>query len=69
MLKNLRSKVKKNLEIFSLILLIIITVFLTSYFNYKKNHSQQTYENLFDNIYLKKTLSYIINNLDPNLKN
>ena len=68
MLKNLRSKIKKNLEISSLILLIILTVFLTSYFNYKKNNSKQTYENLIDNIYLKKTLSYIVDNLDPKFK-
>ena len=68
MFKNLRSKVKENLEISCLILLIIITAFLTSYFNYKKNNSKQSYENLIDNIYLKKTLNYIVDNLDPKFK-
>ena len=68
MLKNLKNKLKKNLEIFSLILLIIITSISTSIFNYKKNLSNETYSNFVNNIYFKKTLKHIIKNLDPKYK-
>ena len=65
MIKFLKIKIIKNFEIFGLILLILITGFSTSYFNYKKNNNQITYNNFIDNIYLKKTLKEIIDNLDP----
>ena len=65
MLKNLKNKLKKNFEIFSLITLVIITVISTSIFNYKKNLNDNTYNNFVDNIYFKKSLNEIIQNLDP----
>ena len=65
MIKNLKNKLKKNLEIFGLITLIIITAFSTSYHNYKKNLNDEKYINVIDNIYLKKTLNHIIENLEP----
>ena len=68
MLKILKNKLKKNFEIFALIILIIITAISTSYFNHKKNQTNQTYNNFIDNIYLKKTLNHIIKNLDPKYK-
>ncbi len=68
MLKIFKHKIKKNLEIFSLILLILITASLTSYFNFKKSNNQKTYSDFVNNIYFKKTLSEIINNLEPKYK-
>ena len=68
MLKNLKYKIKKKFEVFSLISLIIITAISTSYFNYKKSNNQKIYNNFVDNIYFKKTLNEIINNLSPNLE-
>ena len=68
MLKNLKIKVKKNSHIFGLIFLIIITVFLTSYFNFKKNNTIQAYNNFINNIYFKKTLRHLVDNLDPKYK-
>ena len=65
MLKFLKTKLKKNLEIFLLTMLILITVCSTSYFNYSKNKNIETYNNFIDNIYFKKTLNYIVNNLEP----
>ena len=65
MLKNLQNKIKKNFEISGLIILIFFTVTFTSYFNYKKNLNDKTYNNFIDNIYFKKTLSHLINNLEP----
>ena len=68
MLKILQIKFKKNFEIFELIILIFVTVIMTSYFNYKKNLSNKTYNNFIENIYFKKTLEHILNNLEPKYK-
>ena len=68
MLKNLKIRFKKNFEIFGLATLIILTVILTSYFNYKKNLNNQANNSFVDNIYFKKTLNQIIENLDPKYK-
>ena len=65
MIKNFKNKIKKNLEIFGLITLIIITALTTSYYNYKKNLNDKKYNNVINNIYLKKTLNHIIENLEP----
>ena len=59
------QKLKKNFEIFSLIFLIFIAVISTSLFNFKENRKNETYNNFIDNIYLKKTLSYLVANLEP----
>ena len=68
MLKKLQTRFKKNFEILSLIFLILITAISTSYFNHKKNLNDETYNNFIDNIYFKKTLSYVFDNLDPKYK-
>ena len=68
MLKNLKNKIRKNIQIFSLIFLILITVVSTSYFNFKKNNNAQNHNNFIDNIYFKKTLNYLVGNLDPKYK-
>ncbi|WP_075485052.1 M23 family metallopeptidase [Candidatus Pelagibacter communis] len=68
MLNNFKFKFKKNFEIFGLIILIFITAIATSYFNYKKNLNEKTYTNFIDNVYFTKTLSYLIDNLEPKYK-
>ena len=69
MLKNFKKKIiKQNIEIFSLVLLIIIAVIATRHFNYNKNFNQINYNNFIDNVYLKKSLNNIINNLEPKYK-
>ena len=68
MLKNLKNKIIKNIEIFGLIFLITITVISTSYFNFKKNNNIHSYNNFISNIYFKKTLSHLVDNLDPKYK-
>ena len=68
MIKNIKFKIKKNLEIVSLIVLILIVALTTSYYNYKKSINTKTYNNFIDNIYLQKTLNHIIENLDPKFK-
>ena len=68
MLKKLKNKLKKNLEISGLVLLIFFTAIFTSYFNYKKNENKLLYNNFIENLYFKKTLSHIIQNLEPKYK-
>ena len=68
MLKILKKKIRKNFEIFLLVSLIFITAFFISYFNYTKNKSYEVYNDFIDNIYFKKTLNHIVNNLEPKYK-
>ena len=68
MIKNFKNRINKNREIFGLIVLIFVTAVSTSYFNYKKSLNAERYNNFTDNIYLKKTLSHIVENLEPKYK-
>ena len=68
MIKNLKNKIKKNIQICILIFLITLTAVSTSYFNFRKNNNIQVYNNFIDNIYFKKTLSHIVDNLEPKYK-
>ena len=68
MLKILLSKTKKNLKIFGLVLLIIFTAISTIYFNSTKKENLEIYNNFVDNIYFKKTLTHIVENLEPKYK-
>ncbi len=68
MLKILKNKIRKNIQIFGLIFLIAFTIVSTSYFNFKKNNNIQAYNNFIDNVYFKKTLSHLVDNLEPKYK-
>ena len=68
MIKNLKNKLKKNFIIFSLILVIFFTTIATTYFNNKKKINDQSLDHFINNIYLKKTLKEIVNNLEPKYK-
>ncbi|WP_440677356.1 peptidoglycan DD-metalloendopeptidase family protein [Candidatus Pelagibacter sp. HIMB1587] len=68
MFKNLFSKIKKNIEISGLVLLIILTAISTSYFISTKKENLEIYDNFIDNIYFKKTLTHIVENLEPKYK-
>ena len=66
MLNKFKQKIKKKIEISTLVSVIFITTITISYFNYfKKEIVKSDYNNLIDNIYLKKTLNHFINNLEP----
>jgi len=58
----------KNLNFLGLISLVIITISISTYFSYQKKLNIQKYNNFLNNIYLKKTLKEIINNLEPRYK-
>ena len=68
MIKNLKYNLKKNSEIFLLVLLLVITAIATSYFNYKKQINKKIHTEFIDNIYFKNTLNHIVENLDPKYK-
>ena len=68
MFKKFTILLKKNLEIFLLILLISITVLSTAIFNQNKKVNNQKFHNLINNVYFKNTLNYYINNLEPKFK-
>jgi len=68
MLKNLKNKFKKNFQIYGLITLIIFTGISVTYSNYYKKINNETYNNIVNNIYFKKTLSYFVENLEPKYK-
>ena len=65
MLKNYKHIIKKNYEIFGIVILIIVTIIFTSYYDYRKSIKEQTYYNFIENIYFKKTLNQIFNSLEP----
>ena len=68
MLKKIKVRLKKNLEIFALGLLILITITFTSYYNYNKKNIFKNYSNLLDNVYFKKSFNQILDNLEPRFK-
>ena len=65
MSKIFKNRIKKNAEIISLILLILITSILTTYFNFKKNNEKKMYSSFIDNVYFNKSLKYIVDGLEP----
>ena len=65
MIKKITTLIFKNLNILGLIFLTFITILVSSYFNYQKKIEAQKFNNFLDNIYLKKTLNQMINNLQP----
>ena len=68
MLKKIKSSLLNNLNIFGLILLIIFTIIVATLSNHQKKLSKNQNNNIFDNIYFKKTLNEIVNNLEPRYK-
>ena len=68
MINKLKIKIKKNTEIFALSLLIIITIISTTYYNYSKSKVFNNYKSTINNVYLKKTLNHLFNNLEPKFK-
>ena len=68
MVKKIKTKIKKNLEIFSLILVLLITATFTSYYNYNKKKIINSYGNLLENVYFKKSIDHLFDNLEPRFK-
>ena len=68
MQKKLLTFFFKNLKLIGLIFLIILTVIIAAYSNQNKNLSKNQNIDFINNIYFKKTLNEIVNNLEPRYK-
>ena len=68
MFGKLKIKIKKNAEIFALSLLILITITSTTYYNYNKTKVYNKYKTTINNVYFKKTIDHVLNNLEPKFK-
>ena len=68
MLKKIKSSLLNNLNIFGLILLIIFTIIVATLLNHQKKLVKNQQNNIFENIYFKKTLNEIVSNLEPRYK-
>ena len=65
MINSLQKILKKNIEIFALFILILISVISTTFFNYNKNKIINNYVDSFNNVFFKKTINHFIDNLEP----
>tara|TARA_Y100000992_G_scaffold302162_1_gene275284 strand:+ start:267 stop:1571 length:1305 start_codon:yes stop_codon:yes gene_type:complete len=68
-LQKINLKIKKNLEISFLFLLILISVVITQFYNANKKQTINNYKSLINNIYFKKSVDHIFNNFVPRYKN
>ena len=68
MLNKIKIKLKKNAEIVALAALIIVTIISTSFYNYNKKIIYNNYKNTINNVYFKKTISHLFENLEPKFK-
>ena len=59
----------KNLKSIGLIFLIILAVIIAVYSNQKEKLGENQNNDFINNIYFKKTLNEIVNNLEPRYKN
>ena len=68
MIKKSILKNKINFEICALIILIIITIFLTIYHNHTKKRITTNYKKAIENFYFKKTINHFFDKLEPRFK-
>jgi murein DD-endopeptidase MepM/ murein hydrolase activator NlpD len=59
--------VKNNFTFVLLIFLVIVSILATSFYTLNIEKQKNNFSNFFENTYLKKTISLIINNLNPKL--
>ena len=68
MINKIKLSIKKNTEILALGLLVLITIISTTYYNQSKKKIYQNYKNTLHNVYFKKTINHVFNNLEPKFK-
>ena len=64
-LHKIQLKIKKNKELFFLIILILITVVSIQIYSVNKNKVNKSYISLINNIYFQKNLKHVLDNLEP----
>jgi len=60
--------IKKNIEILFLFLLLLITIVSITLYNNNKNLINENYKDVINNVYFKKSIKQIFNNLVPRYK-
>tara|TARA_Y100001980_G_C14528332_1_gene304030 strand:+ start:262 stop:1554 length:1293 start_codon:yes stop_codon:yes gene_type:complete len=68
MTNKIKQYLKKNTEILALGFLVLITIMLTTYYNQSKKKIYSNYKNTLHNLYFKKTINHVLNNLEPKFK-
>tara|TARA_B100001057_G_scaffold480919_1_gene554335 strand:- start:208 stop:1497 length:1290 start_codon:yes stop_codon:yes gene_type:complete len=68
MFKKLKHKISDKKEVFILITLLIMTATITTYYNYDQTKTRNNFNNLINNIYLKKTAKHFLDKLEPKFK-
>ena len=53
---------------FVLVIILTITIIILNYYSTAKNNQQESILNSLDNIYLNKSLNFLIDNLNPRYK-
>ena len=48
--------------------MLIITATITTYYNYDQKKTRNNFNNLINNIYLKKTTKHLLDKLEPKFK-
>ncbi len=61
--------IRKNTEIGFLLILILVTISSTKFYNDRKKYTHQNYKNIINNTYFQKTTTYIFNSLSPKYTN
>ena len=64
-LKKIQTKIYNNLGLIFLAVLVIVSLIITQSYNLHKKKINQNYINLINNIYFKKSLNHIFDNLKP----
>ena len=66
MFNKLKFKIQK--EILALIILIIISTIFTLYHNYTKKEINNSYKQVIENVYFKKTINHFFDKFEPRFK-
>ena len=64
-LRSIQLKIFKNFEFFFVLLLILVSIFITQIYNASKNHAQNEYLKILNNLYFQKTVKNIFDNFPP----
>ena len=66
MINKLKFRIQK--EILALVALIIITTIFALYHNYTKKEINNSYKQILENVYFKKTINHFFNKFEPRFK-
>ena len=64
-----KIKIQKNLELFFVLLLILVSIAITQIYNISRETSKREHINLINNIYFQKTVNNIFSNFEPKFLN